>query len=263
MTLGKWKRQAQMEWSGEGYAAISGLQKWLAEESLGQLQWRLRDEVLDLGCGDGKITAQIAPLVTRAVGVDFSQSMVEFARQHHRMENLRFYQGDARTFRCDSTFDRLVSFNALHWIPEAEQPQVFATLAALLKPKGQAHIRMVGEGPQKSLEEVMEDVRGLAHWAEFFGGYSKPFCHPSLEQVRHWASLAGLEVVEHRLDQKQWDFGSRQAFEQWGNTTMVNWFGQVPEARRPEFVRDVIDRYFSPQIFTFYQLVFELRPGSV
>ncbi|MBX3167766.1 MAG: class I SAM-dependent methyltransferase [Candidatus Eremiobacteraeota bacterium] len=251
-----------MEWSGEGYAAISGLQKWLADESLAQLQWRHRDEVLDLGCGDGKITAQIAPLVARALGVDFSQSMVDFARAHHRLENLSYVQGDARTFRCDSTFDRIVSFNALHWIPEAEQPQVFATLAAGLKPKGQAHVRLVGEGPQKSLEDVLEDVRRLPRWSEFFAGYSQPFCHPTLEQVREWAAQAGLKLVEHRLEQKYWDFGSRAAFEHWGNTTMVNWYAQVPAERREEFVRDVIDHYFSPQVFTFYQLVFELRPGN-
>jgi trans-aconitate 2-methyltransferase len=248
-----------MEWSGEGYAAISGLQKWLADESLAQLQWRHRDEVLDIGCGDGKITAQIAPLVAQAVGVDYSESMVEFAREHHRLDNLSFYQGDARDFRLNSTVDRIVSFNALHWIPEAEQPEVFMTLAACLKPKGQAHIRLVGEGPQKSLEDVMEDVRALPQWSEFFSGYSKPFCHPTLDQVRQWAAAAGLEIVEHRLDQKHWDFGSREAFEAWGNTTMVNWFGQVPKERRQDFVRDVIDHYFSPQVFTFYQLVLELR----
>lgn len=251
-----------MEWSGEGYAAISGLQKWLAEESLSHLQWRHRDEVLDLGCGDGKITAQIAPLVARAVGVDFSQSMVDFARDHYRLDNLSYFQGDARSFRCDLMFDRVVSFNALHWIGEAEQPEVFATLAALLKPKGQAHVRLVGAGPQKSIEDVMEDVRGLPRWKAHFEGYSQPFCHPTLDQVREWAGQSGLEVVEHRLDQKHWDFGSRQAFEEWGNTTMVNWSGQVPEEHRQDFVRDVIDHYFSEKVFTFYQLVFELRPGS-
>lgn len=251
-----------MEWSGEGYAAISGLQKWLAEESLGQLQWRHRDEVLDLGCGDGKITAQIAPWVTQAVGVDFSESMVDFAREHHRLDNLSYYQGDARTFRLNSPVDRIVSFNALHWIPEAEQPEVFATLAACLKPKGQAHVRLVGAGPEKSIEDVMEEVRKLPRWSSHFEGYQQPFCHPTLEQVREWAASAGLEVVEHHLDQKHWDFGSRQAFERWGDTTMVNWSGQVPAEQRPEFVRDVIDHYSSPQVFTFYQLVFEVRPGG-
>jgi len=251
-----------MEWSGEGYAAISGLQKWLADESLGQLQWRHRDEVLDLGCGDGKITAQIAPMVTQAVGVDYSESMVEFARDHHRLDNLSFYQGDARDFRLNSPVDRIVSFNALHWIPEAEQPEVFQTLAACLKPKGQAHVRLVGEGPEKSIEDVLEDVRKLPRWAEFFIDYQKPFCHPTLAQAREWATAAGLELVEHRLDQKHWDFGSREAFEAWGNTTMVNWSGEIPKDLRPDFVSEVLDHYSSPQVFTFYQLVLELRPGA-
>lgn len=251
-----------MEWSGAGYAAISGLQKWLAEESLSQLNWRHRDEVLDLGCGDGKITAQIAPLVAQAVGMDYSESMVEFALKNHRLDNLSFYHGDARDFRLNSPVDRIVSFNALHWIAEAEQPQVYETLAACLKPKGQAHVRLVGAGPLKSIEDVLEDVRQLPRWSEFFVGYQKPFCHPTLEQVREWSAQAGLELVEHRLDQKHWDFGSREAFESWGNTTMVNWFGEVPKALRTEFVRDVIDHYPSETVFTFYQLVMELRPGT-
>ncbi|MBN9415472.1 hypothetical protein ABS71_10275 [bacterium SCN 62-11] len=252
-----------MEWSGEEYAAISGLQKWLADESLAALQWRHRDEVLDLGCGDGKITAQIAPLVSRAVGVDFSQSMVDFAREHHRLDNLSFFQGDARTVRLDSAFDRIVSFNALHWIPEREQGRVFETLAMHLKPKGQAHVRLVGAGPEKSIEEVMEGVRKLPQWQPFFVGYAQPFCHPTLEQARQWAAGSGLELVEHRLDQKHWDFGSREAFEHWGQTTMVNWSGEVPEERRPEFVHDVLNHYSSETVFTFYQLVMELRPGAL
>jgi trans-aconitate 2-methyltransferase len=251
-----------MEWSGEGYAAISGLQKWLADESLSQLNWRHRDEVLDLGCGDGKITAQIAPLVTQAVGMDYSESMVEFAVQNHRLDNLSFYHGDARDFRLNSPVDRIVSFNALHWIAESDQPQVYETLAACLKPKGQAHVRLVGAGPLKSIEDVLEEVRQLPRWSEFFVGYQKPFCHPTLEQVREWAAQAGLELVEHRLDQKHWDFGSREAFEQWGDTTMVNWSGEVPKNLRADFVRDVIDHYPSETVFTFYQLVMELRPGA-
>ncbi len=251
-----------MEWSGEGYAAVSGLQKWLADESLAQLQWRFRDEVLDLGCGDGRITAEIAPRVAQAVGVDLSDSMVEFARQHHPLDNLKFFQGDARTFRSSQPFDRIVSFNALHWIPEAEQPEVFETLAASLKPKGQAHIRLVGAGPVLSLEDVLEQVRELPHWREFFADFSKPFCHPTLEQCRLWANQAGLQLVEHRLEQKSWDFGSRQAFEHWGQATFVNWSGQVPEERRGDFVREVVESYPSSPVFTFYQLVFEARPTA-
>ena len=250
-----------MEWSGEGYAAVSGLQKWLADESLAQLQWRLRDEVLDLGCGDGKITAEIAPRVTQAVGVDLSESMVHFARQHHPFENLKFFQGDARTFRTSQPFDRIVSFNALHWVPEEEQPEVFETLAACLKPKGQAHVRLVGAGPVPSLEDVLEQVRDLPHWRQFFSGYSRPYCHPTLEQCRQWAGQAGLKLVEHRLEQRNWDFGSREAFEHWGETTFVNWSGQVPAERRRDFVLETLDNYPSSQVFSFYQLVFEARRG--
>jgi len=50
--------------------------------------------------------------------------------KNHPLHNLKFFQGDARTFPVSQPFDRVVSFNALHWIPEAEQSEVFETLAA-------------------------------------------------------------------------------------------------------------------------------------
>jgi trans-aconitate 2-methyltransferase len=249
------------DWSGEQYAGISALQKWLAEESLSRLRLTGRERVLDLGCGDGKISAQIASLLPEGevMAVDVSPLMVDYGRHHHGLPNLRFDTGDARRYRCSLAFDWVVSFNALHWVAEMEQPLAFATVRAALKSGGQAHLRLVGAGPIPSLEESIEEVRRLPAWREAFEGFAQPYCHPTVEQCRSWASAQGLELLHSQLDLKEWDFGSRQQFEQWSLATFVNWTGNLPEADRPRFVGDVLDRYSSPRVFRFYQLQLELK----
>ena len=68
--------------------------------------------VLDVGCGDGKVTALIrAAAVT---GCDRSPSMVALAAREH--PECSFVVADARELPFDAEFDVAVSFTALHWV---------------------------------------------------------------------------------------------------------------------------------------------------
>src|SRR5262249_828930 len=72
------------EWNASEYNSRSALQKWLAGKSLAGLDVRGSERVLDVGCGDGKITAEIAERLPSGsvVGVDPSTGMITFAREH-------------------------------------------------------------------------------------------------------------------------------------------------------------------------------------
>ena len=111
------------EWNAADYTRISALQKVMAEEALGLLDLKGAERVLDVGCGDGKITAEIAARVPQGtvVGVDPSVEMIRYAQSHWGTEqhpNLRFEAADTRHLPFHEEFDLVVSFNALHWIPE-------------------------------------------------------------------------------------------------------------------------------------------------
>ena len=53
------------EWNAGGYYRQSALQKWVADEHLASLTLADGERVLDVGCGDGKITAEIADRLPR------------------------------------------------------------------------------------------------------------------------------------------------------------------------------------------------------
>jgi trans-aconitate 2-methyltransferase len=83
------------EWDAVGYARISSLQKAMAEEVLALLKLDGSERILDVGCGEGKITSEIAGRVAagQVVGIDPSHDMIRFACDHfprERFPNLRF-----------------------------------------------------------------------------------------------------------------------------------------------------------------------------
>src|SRR5450755_3002469 len=90
------------EWDAAGYAQRSGLQEAMAEEVLALLDLEGSERVLDIGCGDGRITAEIAARLPRGtvVGVDSSHAMIAFAASHFDSElrpNVRFEVANARS----------------------------------------------------------------------------------------------------------------------------------------------------------------------
>ena len=72
------------EWDAAEYSRRSSLQEAMAQEVLALLDLNGPERILDVGCGDGKITAEIAIRVPPAsvVGVDPSRDMISFAQSH-------------------------------------------------------------------------------------------------------------------------------------------------------------------------------------
>ncbi|MGE0207379.1 MAG: methyltransferase domain-containing protein [Candidatus Babeliales bacterium] len=75
-------------------------------------------KILDIGCGDGKITADIAKFIPKGsiLGIDLSNAMLEWAKkQYHPQEypNLFFKEGSFLETGISDQFDLIVSFCAL------------------------------------------------------------------------------------------------------------------------------------------------------
>src|ERR1039457_7098053 len=116
-------KKRETEWNAAEYAANSAVQQTWARELIAQLHLRGDEHVLDVGCGDGKVTAEIAHAVLRGsvVGVDASPHMIEFAQNTFpakKNPNLEFHVMDARKIRFAQPFDLVFSNAALHWVDD-------------------------------------------------------------------------------------------------------------------------------------------------
>ncbi len=253
------------EWLANSYSRQSSLQLAMAREQLRLLRLNGSERILDVGCGDGKITAAIAERAAAGsvLGVDPSHDMIAFASSHFAtaaQPNLRFEVADARRLPYRSQFDLVVSFNALHWVPE--QDAALGSIRAALSSNGQAQLRFVPRGERKSLEAVIEEVRQLPQWADFFADFQVPFVHFSVEEYRTLAERGGFRVSRMSVEDKAWDFQTRDGFLAFARATFVAWTGRLPEHRWNGFIYDVLDRYqpvaanndSELNVFKFYQM---------
>jgi trans-aconitate 2-methyltransferase len=261
------------EWLADDYNQQSSLQKAMAEEQLGKLTLQGSERILDVGCGDGKITAAIAARVPlgSVLGVDPSRDMIAFASSHFgppAHANLHFEVADARQLPYRNEFDLVVSFNALHWVPQ--QSAALVAIRAAMKPGGQALLRFVSEGQRTSLEDTIEEIRHQDRWARYFGGFQKPYAHFTPEEYQALAEKSGLRVVRLGVEDKAWDFKTRDAFVAFALATFVEWTQHLPEDQWRPFISEVLDRYQAVaaegpselNTFKFYQMEAVLSPAA-
>ena len=259
------------EWNALEYARASELQKAMAGEALSLLDLRGTERILDVGCGNGRITAEIAARVPEgsALGVDSSADMIAFASTHFGpplRQNLRFETANARHLTFRAEFDLVVSFNALHWIPE--QADALRSIRSALKSTGLAQLRLVAAGKRKSLEKVIEETRLSPRWARYFHQFHDPYLRLTPEEYGALAERCGLHVRRIHMQDKMWDFGSRDAFLAFGSATFVEWTQFIPSSDTLAFVDDVLDRYrivaadrpAEENCFKFYQMDVTLSP---
>jgi trans-aconitate methyltransferase len=257
------------EWNASEYARISSLQAAMALEVLALLDLKGTERVLDVGCGNGKTTAEIAARLPQGsvVGVDASADMIAFAVNHKAVQpNLQFAVADARQLPYQDEFDLVVSFNALHWIPQ--QDLALRSIHTALQRDGLAQLRLVPQGERKSLEDVLEETRLSSRWAGYFRGFCDPYLHLTPEQYGALAERNGFKVTATRVAAKSWDFQSRSAFLAFGGVTFVEWTQHLPPEERLAFATDVLDRYQQAacdapgeeNFFRFYQMDVTLSP---
>jgi len=74
------------------------------------------DSVLDIGCGNGFLTYEVANKARQVTAIDIDKNNLEFARMHFNRPNITFIHGDATRLRLNERFDVIVLSNVLEHI---------------------------------------------------------------------------------------------------------------------------------------------------
>jgi trans-aconitate methyltransferase len=237
----------QFTWDPEDYERHSAQQERWARELVAKLQLAGDETVLDIGCGDGKVTAEIASQVPRGrvLGIDSSADMVRRAGELHPPvhPNLRFEVGDASQLEFDSEFSVVFSNAALHWVHD--QRPVLRGIARSLRGEGRVLVQMGGKGNAADVVAVLDEVTALPRWREYFAGFVFPYGFYDPGEYRPWLVEASLRPTRVELVPKDMVHAGREGLAGWLRTTWMPYLERVPAEMRPELVEDVLDAYLA------------------
>ena len=235
-----------VRWNAADYAAHSVPQLTWARELIAKLKLRGDEHILDVGCGDGKITAEIARAVPRgsATGVDASPQMIGFAQRAFppaKNPNLEFRVMDARKIKFARRFDFVFSNAALHWM---DNHRAFLRgAAAVLRSGGRLMVSCGGKGNAQDVFVALRPELRLKRWREFFRRMPKPYFFYAPEDYERWLPKSGFKIQSLKLAPKDATYAGTDGFAAWVRTTWLPYTQRVPEPLREEFIAAVTDRY--------------------
>ena len=155
----------------------SGVVDWLAPVA--------GERILDLGCGDGVLTAEIAAKGAHVTGVDSSEAFIAAAQA--RGLDARLMDGQALEFTAE--FDAVFSNAALHWMTKAEA--VAAGVRRALKPSGRFVAEFGGHGNVAAIVTALRAV-GMRRGGDL--ALAHPWYFPSPEEYQQLLEKAGFSV---------------------------------------------------------------------
>jgi trans-aconitate 2-methyltransferase len=227
---------------GEKYRLASTHQKEWGMRLIAELPLTGRERILDLGCGDGALTAQLAARVPQGlvVGLDSSPSMIAAAARQ-ALPNLRFQLRDMRALACDQEFDAVFSNSALHWVKD--HPDLLRRVLRALKPGGFARFNFPADGNCATFNGVVQQVMAQLPYAPGFRGFEWPWYMPALDDYRRLVSQLPCREVRVYSENADRLFPDADTMVRWiDQPCLVPFLPQVAPCDRAAFRAEVVDR---------------------
>ena len=238
-------------WDAAGYAAHSEVQSVWAHDLLTGLNLQGDEHVLDVGCGDGKITAEIARAVPngKVLGTDISPEMIAFAQGRFDRSvypNLFFSVLDARCLSRDAlpldrSMDLVFSNAALHWVDDHER--FLEGAASILRPGGRLLISCGGQGNARDVFLALRPEMRLKRWRSFFRKMPTPYFFHTPSEYHDWLPRHGFKVRSVRLTPKDAVYQGTEGFAAWLRTTWIPYVQRVPQEMREDWIAAVTQRF--------------------
>ena len=156
---------ARAAWDPVAYLRFAGERARPFAELLARVDVESPRTVVDLGCGEGALTATLAQRWpgARVTGVDSSPEMLAAAAAHAVPGRIGFVAGDVRTWRPEAPVDVLVTNAVLHWVPEHDR--LLARWAGQLAPGGRLALQVPGNH-RAPTHALLAELCRAPRWAD-------------------------------------------------------------------------------------------------
>ena len=230
------------EFDGKKYEQASSHQKEWGLKLIEELELKGNERVLDLGCGDGTLTVQIAGMLTdgNVVGIDASKGMIDVALVKAK-DNLRFMLADINDLDFTDEFDIVFSNATLHWVKDHRK--LLQNVSHALYPGGRVRFNFAGEGNCLSFLKVIREAMADERFGEYFADFDWPWYTPSVDEYAALCESSGLRNVKVWDENADCFFPDKEAMIRWvDQPSLVPLLSHLPEAMRVSFRDYVLQR---------------------
>ncbi|MDA8388747.1 MAG: methyltransferase domain-containing protein [Nitrospiraceae bacterium] len=234
-----------MRWDADKYDSVKAPQVGAGRELIRLARVKETDSVLDIGCGTGKLTIELASLASKGsvLGIDPSGEMLKKARKvSGQVHNLRLLKSGAQEMDFEGVFDLAFSNSALQWVKE--QLRASQRTYRALKPGGRIAFQM----PAKGFCHEFFEYAGLAikklGFERFFESFESPWCFVSKQEYAGLLKDAGFLDVKVFYKDYRLAFNSiKEVLDWWSSAGLRPYLAMLPEAEQ-EFFKNAFAMQF-------------------
>ena len=188
---------------------------------------------LDVGCGNGALTAELKNKGLSVIGMDASEDLLKIARE--RYPEIRFFYGDAADFTLQEPVDIVFSNAVFHWIDEEKQADMMRCIYKALVPGGQLVFECGGKGNNALIHQGL-----AAAFAQRGLPYQCPFYFPSIGESAKLMEEAGFQVVYGTLFERPTPLNGADGLYDWIQMFIKTPFNGMAAETKEEIIRQAV-----------------------
>jgi trans-aconitate methyltransferase len=231
----------EFEFDGEKYKQASRHQKEWGNQLISEIDLKGNECILDLGCGDGALSKQLAAMVPegKVIGIDASVGMIQTAKELEK-SNVSFLCMDINDLSYENEFDLIFSNAALHWVKNHRR--LLQNSIRALKPNGRLAWNFAGDGTCAAFLETIGKVMDMPFYQEFFRAFESPWYMPKKDDYVGFVGEIGFRQFEVSYENKDRYFSNSDEMIRWiDQPTIGPFLARVPEDKKEGFRNAVVE----------------------
>lgn len=223
-----------IQWDAEKYAQNFSFVPKHGAKLIEMLDKETVHTVLDLGCGGGVLTQQLAEAGFSVCGMDASEAQLALAKNTY--PDIAFFVGDATDFALQIPVDAVFSNAVLHWINRDKHPQLLNCVYRALQPNGQFVFECGGYGNADKIHGALRQAFTRRHL-----DYQISFYFPSIGEYAPLLERAGFKVVSAALFDRPTPLKGENGLEDWIRMFVKEPFQSLSAAQTDEIIAEAVE----------------------
>jgi trans-aconitate methyltransferase len=236
-------------WNPADYHEHSYPQYAFALGLLERLRLNGDERILDVGCGDGKVSAELATRVPHGsvLGIDASPDMIAFAQRAFPASahpNLSFRYGDAAKLTFQHEFDVVVAFASLHWVKDL--PTALRGIKQSLVPSGRFAAQLVAKRYataeiKSPLHRARKEVMDRLAWRTYFEGFEQRRAY-TIDECERLLRDAGFVLQRCEFVTEEVAHRDADALKGYARATWHRYTDRIPAQKRDALLNEIVQR---------------------